>query len=331
MVHVDIPEEDLRQDVMREAIAGRVPKIPPSVALSLLSDIDIPGTDQQALLQDTVQNSELDPHVRAGAVGVYMRVGGEGSVPGLLQALESPMERVAAAAVAALGHVGTPDELEALQRLRGRRNGGELLRERAAFAEALIVHRFGLTDREVVLPSAEAQPAPVAVGALVFSSVRPGPVRRNRALKAMKRDLPWFDVGKQDVYEVQCGARLLEIAVDRDFVGSEGAERLSKRPATPAVVALQDVEYDEFYPGLIALSRPSGQDRVAVQLSRLSGEAVYVAQGSLQRGELEFDLRAAQVPGVAPVAGSVRVTAKGVEISGVSDRRSAPKRSPQKE
>jgi hypothetical protein len=330
MVYIDIPEVELREDTILEAVAGRLPKVPPSVAISLLADIDIPGIDQQGLLQDVVQNSELDPQVRAGAVRAYMRVAGEGSVPTLLQVLESPTERVAAAAAAALGHVGRPDELDALQRLRTG-DGGELLRARAAFAEVLIVHRFGLADREVALPSAEAQPAPSPVGALVFSSVRPGPARRDRALKAIKREFPPFDVGNQDVYEVQCGPRLLEIAVDRDFAGSQGVERLGSRPATPAIVAMQNVEHDDFYPGLIALSRPSDKDRVTVQLSRLSGDAVYVAEGSSKRGELEFDLRAVEAPGVVPVAGRVRLTATGIEISGVSDRRSAPKRNPHKE
>jgi HEAT repeats len=330
MVNVDIPEEDLRQDVLREAIAGRVPTIPSSVALTMLSDIDIPDVEPAVVLREVVRNEELESHVRIGAVRVYARVAGENSIPDLLAALESAEDGIAAAAATALANVGTPDQLDALERVRDGAGGG-LLRARAAFAEALIVHRFGLSDRPIALPAVDAQDQPVGVGALAFASVRPGPGRRDRALKAIKRDLPWFDVGKQDVHEVQCGPRLLEVAIDKDFLGSDGTDRLSRGPGTPAVVAMQDLEYDDFYPGLIALSQPAGQDRVTVRLNRLTGEAVYIGEAAVRKGEVELDLRAADEPGVAPLAGRVRITSKGVEISGVSDRRTAPKRHPRRE
>jgi hypothetical protein len=204
-----------------------------------------------------------------------------------------------------------------------------LLRARASFAEALIVHRFGVTDRDVQLPPVEVLPAPSSTGALAFASARPGTARRDRVLKAIKRELPAFNVGKQDVYEVQCGPRLLEIAVDRDFAGPEGVERLRSRPATPAVVAMQNQEHDDFYPGLIALSDPDGKDGVTVRLCRLSGDAAYVVDGSLTGGALELDLRAARAPGATPVSGRVRLTTSAIEISGISGARAIPARIPQ--
>jgi len=328
-VHVDIPSEELTQEVLQQALAGRLDTIPPSAALSLLSDADIPGTDGHAVLQDAMQNDDFEPHVRAGAVKVYMRAAGEGAVPALLQALESSEESVAASAASALGHVGSPKHLEALHRLRSGKGG--VLSTRAAFAEALIVHRFGLADRDVEMDSTETQATPVTTGALAFVGVKPGPGRKDQALKAIKRDLPWFDIGKQEVYEVQCGPRLLEVAVNRDFMGSDGPGKLSKRPATPTVIAMQDVEYDDYYPGLIGLTRPTGKNRIKLELTRLTGEPVYVGEGTVERGEIAVDLRAAQAPGVAAVAGRIRLTAEGVEISGISGRRSAPKKNPEKE
>ena len=327
-VHLDIPEMDLREDTIVEAVAGRVPNIPPSAALSLLADVDLTGVDRQRLLRDAVQNAGLDQQVRAGAVQIYARVAGEESVPALLQALEDRTERVATAVATALGRVGTPDELEALRRLRTG-DSGELLRARATFAETLIIHRFGLTDPEVAFSPAEVLPAPSSAGALVFTSARPGPARRDRVLKAIKRDLPAFDVGKHDVYEVQCGPRLLEIAVDRDFGGLGGMDRLMSRPAAPAVVAMQNQEHDDFYPGLIALSAPDGKDGVTVRLSRLSGDAVYVADGSMKGNELELGVRAVRAPGATPVAARVRLTTSTIEISGTSGSRSIPARIPQ--
>jgi hypothetical protein len=328
-VHLDIPEADLREDVIVEAVAGGVPGISPSAALSLLAEVDLAGVDRQRLVRDAVRNAELDPQVRAGAVRVYARMAGAGSVPVLLQALDDRAERVATAVATALGRVGTPDELEVLQRLRAG-DGGQVLRARATFAEVLITHRFGLTNRELVLPPVEVLPAPASAGALAFTGVRPGLARRDRVLKAINRELPAFDVGKQDVYEVQCGPRLLEIAVDRDFAGLDGADRLRSRPAAPAVIAMQNQEHDDFYPGLVALSAPDGKDGVAVRFSRLSGDAVYVAEGLVKGGELELELRAVRAPGATPLAGRIRLTTSAIEISGISGTRSVPARIPQK-
>lgn len=325
MVRVDIPAEDMTPDVVREALAGQVPRIPPSVGLALILDLDIPQTDQQALLQEAVQNPRLEQHVRAAAIRAYMRLGAESAAPDLLKVLDPSAERVAAAAAAALGQVGTPDHLSALQRMR---NAGELLRRRVAFAEALIVHRFGVSDYDVEFPPVEAQQAPVAVGGLVFTSSRPGLNRRARALEGIKREFPSLDLAKQDVYEIQCGPRLMEVAIDRDFVESDGPGTLAQRPALPAIVAFQDVEYDEFHPRLVVLSRPSGGGRITLLLTRLGGDPVYVGEGSVNRGEAEFELRSAQTPGIPAVNARVRVTAKGIEITGISDRSSAPSRSP---
>ncbi|MBP2328158.1 hypothetical protein JOF56_008543 [Kibdelosporangium banguiense] len=323
MVHVDIPENNLSAEILREAIAGEVATIPSSAALTLLSDIDAPGVDPAALLRDAVGNPDLARHVRIGAMGIYSRVAGSDSIPLLVDALDDADDGVGRAAAAALGNVGTPSELEALRRVRERGDGPTS--ERATFAAALIVHRFGLSDHQVDLAQPETQEVPAAAGGMTFASVRPGLRRRDQALKAINRYLPWFDVSKQDVYEVQCGRRLLAIAVDLDV------QQLSGRPAVPAVVAVQDPEYGEFHPSLIALSHPTSEGRVAVRLSRPSGEAVYVGEASVQDGRVELGLRAVMAPGVAPVVARVHATASGIEISGVSSRQVTTKRSPQRD
>ena len=68
-----------------------------------------------------MQNSELNPQVRAGAIRAYLRVAGEAGVPTLLQVLSAEDRAVAAAAAAALGHVGTPDDCRVAGRPRGQR------------------------------------------------------------------------------------------------------------------------------------------------------------------------------------------------------------------
>jgi hypothetical protein len=317
----------MRPDVLRDALAGRVPRVPPSVALGAISELDIPRTDQQALLREAVRDESLEPHIRAAAVRAYLLLGAEAAVPDLVEALDSSDERVAAAAAAAIGQLGGPDHLPALRRVRDRLEA-VFPRRQAAFAETLIVHRFGVTDHDVEFPSADTQPAPEAVGGLPFTSVRPGRNRWIRALDGIRRELPVLDPAQQDVYELQCGPRLLEVAVALDVLGPDGLQALARRPALPAVVASHDEEHDEFSLSLLVLSRPSGTDRAALALTRLSGDVVYVGEGSVTGEEAAFELRAAQAPGIVPIAARVRLSAEGVEITGVSGRRAAPARSP---
>jgi len=323
-VRIDLPEIDARPDVIREALAGRVPKLPPSAALALVSDPQMTGNEKYSLLQEAVQDPQLAPHVRAGAVRHYMRAGVRIAGPTLLKALESPDERVAAAAASALGQIGTAKHIPALEKMK---KGGDLLRRRAAFARTLIVHRLGIADQEAELPPVKAQAAPEASG-LSFTSIQPGRDRRTRALQAIKQEFPSWDATKQVVYELKCGPRLMEIAIDRSFTGT-GVKTLKQRPALAAIIAFQSVEHDEFYPGLLVLSRPDGT-RVRLTVTTLTGNVVYSGDGSMSQGAAEGKLHAAERPGVVAIAARVVATAKGLTVSGVSGRAVAFARTPSK-
>jgi len=318
MARLDIPQEDIQPEVVRAALAGQVESIPPSIALRLIAQLDLPSAAEQALLLDAVRNEKVEEYFRAAALRLYTRAAGVSSIPELVKALESPQERVAAAAASALGQVGTPEQLAALRR---RKKGGDFLGHCLLFAQVLIVHRFGVAD-DVALPKPELQPAPSGVGGLTFKTVRPGPERRKAAIEGLRRELPSLDPAAQDVYEMQCGPRLMEIAFDRNFLGgADGPGERALRPAMPAIVAYQDQEHGEFHPGLLVLSRGTGKERFSLVLTRLSGEQLYVGEGAGSKSEFDFTVHSVKAPGVPAVTARVRVTAKGAEISGVSDRR----------
>jgi hypothetical protein len=300
VVQIDTPEEDSRAEV-----AG------------------------QARLRDLMRDPGLDPHARAGAVRAYFRAAAANALPDLREALASPQERVAAAAAAALGQIGGPDDLPALRELRNRVPGA-LSRRQVSFAEALIVHRHGLADHDIELPEASAQAMANTVGSLPLVSVQPGKERRARALEGIRREFPWLDPARQDVYELACGPRLLEVAVDAELGRSSGWAALAQRPALAAIVAFQSVEHDWFSAALLALSRPTGGDRVELVVTRLGGEPAYIGEGTMTAGEPVFDLRTAYGPGSVPVMARIRLTAGGVEIAGVSDRRGAPAQAPER-
>jgi hypothetical protein len=330
VVYLDIPVEQIQPDLAREALSGRVPQLPPSAVLALLGRGDVPDMDAEAALQEAAANRELEPTVRAGAVRAYLRLGTHDPAGILSELLTSDTDRVAAAAATALGQVGTPDELPALGELR-ERTGDDVTRQRVTFAQSLIIHRFGLTDRDAELPEVEAlDRAPLAVGGRPFRSVRPGPERRRRALENIKREFPDLNPAGQDVYEIQCGPRLMALAVATDVVEDKG-DLLTRQPAMPAIMALQDPEYGEYSTAFVILSRPAGPNRVTVQINRLGGgEALYVGSGTVDGDGAVLDLQATNTPGVVPIEGRIRVTAAGVEVTGTSEGRALPARNPQK-
>lgn len=332
MVRVEIPEEDKRPEVIREALAGRIPRIPESLAFALVPDLDVPESEQRDIVREALENPALEPPVRVQAARALAELETDTAVSELSRVLETPEveEPVAATAAAVLGRIGGPDNLAQLQRAKESATS-EFLRQRAEFAEAMIVHRFGLTDHEVELPAAESQPAPQAVGSLPFVSRKPGQERRRRTLEGVRQEFPWMEPDQHDVYEIQCGPRLMEVIINRDIMRSEGIRTATQRPALPAVVAHRNEETDDFYPALVALSDPKGQERVSLRLTRLEGETVYMGEGSVGAEGAEFNLRSAKTPGIPRAAFRIRVTREGIEIAGTSDVRAAvPAESPER-
>jgi hypothetical protein len=321
MVRVEIPEEDKRPEVIREALRGRVPRVPQALAFALVPELDIPGPQKRDLIREALQDPAVGPPVRVQAARSLAQLEPDLATPELVRILEEPdvAEPVAATSAVVLGQIGEPDNLELLERVKGSATS-EFVRQRAAFAEAMIVHRFGVTDREVELPAAESQPPPQPVGALQFISRRAGGDRRRRALEGVRQEFPRMNPGQQDVFEVQCGPLLLEVVTPRDMLGGEGMQMLAQRPALPAVVALLHTETDEFYSSLVALSSPQGEDRVLLLLTRLEGQPVYMGEGSVSQQRAEFEMRSVNAAGIPRTAFRIRATRGEVEISGISDR-----------
>jgi hypothetical protein len=175
MVRIEITEEDKSPKMIRKALAGRNPRISESLALALVSELAIPESEQRDILREALENPGLQPPVRALAARSLAKLGTDIAIQELLRVLEAPEleEPVAVTAAVKLGLIGGPDHLAPLQHAKESATS-EFLRQRAAFAEAMIVHRFGISDYEIQLPAAESQPAPQAVGALPFISREPG-------------------------------------------------------------------------------------------------------------------------------------------------------------
>jgi hypothetical protein len=327
MVYIDVPVDDMRPESLRAALAGQSPDFPPSTALALIADLEQPGIDKRSLLTDIIGDTSVDSSVRAAALRVLARVQPHDAVRDLLSALEAPDDRMAAAAATGLGMIGGPDQLSQLQ-LAYDKASDETLRRKAAFAQFLIVHRYGITDRDAPSPSFQMQKGPSPVGGHSFNTSRPGPRRRAEALEGIKRELPTLDTTKHDVYEMQCGPRLLEVAASTEVLGD--AATMTRKPALAAVVAFQNLEHERFFPGLLVFTRPNGQNGINLLVTRPGGDPAYAGTGTVSGDTATLQLKAVSAPGIVPIEATIRLTGKTLEISGSSGRTGRPATLPQR-
>jgi hypothetical protein len=328
-VIVDFPEREINPDLLRNALAGRDEELPPSAALSLVGRLRLPGSAQVEFLSEISRNPKIEGFLRAGAVRYLLQYSLDQSLPALTKALEASDPGVAASAAGCLGQAGGQEHLAALRRARSRKGGGEFLARRAAFAEALIVHRLGLPGIKVELPAVPGSAKP-HTGARAFVSTNPGPRRRAEAIESVKREFPSLDASRQSVFELQCAERLLEFVFDQSFLGGKDIEARAQRPGLPGFVVFRSVEEEEFYPRYVLLSTPDGKGKVKLLLTTLSGDPVYAGSGKISSEQSTFDLLSVKSPGVTPVASRVRFASGQVEISGHSDIRSLPGTGPAK-
>ncbi|GAA2104109.1 hypothetical protein GCM10009841_21730 [Microlunatus panaciterrae] len=330
MVRIDLPEDAIRPEVMGEALAGRVPNIPASVALARIAAAELPGMDRQALLRGVAMDQEVDVSARAGAVRTLLRVDPSAALPTALDLAGDANDLLASVATQTLGRAGDPDTLAVIEQTR-QEAPGEMTRRAATFAETLIVHRFGLTDREPEVPALDTLPEPAGAGALSFVSSAPGAYRRAEALQRVGADLPWVAQLEVEVCELQCGPRLLEIVVAADLMTAAGRQALLLRPSVPAIVASFSQEHDEFSTSLLALTRPLGPHTVSVLLTQLTGDPVYNGEGTVTEYGVDVTLYAVRAPGSAAVVIRARVSDDGLDVSGLSGRGpEEPARAPQR-
>src|SRR4051812_19363535 len=131
MVHVDITE-DLQPDALHAALAGHVSTVSPSVALGSIAALGLTDDEKSDLLHEVIRNVELPSPLRAAATRLLMRRAGLDAVPALIEVLRSGDGRLPAAAAAALGQVGSPSNLAALEQARVGATD-DLTRRKAAF------------------------------------------------------------------------------------------------------------------------------------------------------------------------------------------------------
>jgi len=125
---------------LREALAGRVPKLGPGAALTLLRGKRFAGA--AAMIRAAFEDRRRDAGLRAHAGELLSRGGGDLAEDAFLTALGDPSPRVRMTAIKGLGRVGRHESLQALARIAA---GDDLRAARqAGYSARLIAARQGL-------------------------------------------------------------------------------------------------------------------------------------------------------------------------------------------
>ena len=115
MVRIDLPNEATEPEVLREALAGRVPNLPATAVLARIAGADLPNVDRASLLRDVAMNSETDVVVRAGAVRTLTRIDWAVALSTAVDLIEDENDLLSSTAALALGRLGETDQLEILE------------------------------------------------------------------------------------------------------------------------------------------------------------------------------------------------------------------------
>jgi len=330
MVRVEISERDRQKGLLSEAALGGVERIPPSLAVDLLAQLEISESERKEALQGILRNPSSEPHTKALVAHSLARLIGSAAAPDLLDLLSGPAGQspsLAITATAALGRVGSPEHLDALRSFADSATD-ERTREVARFAANLVAHRHGMADQVADFPPVDVQARPQSTGAGVFRSATPGQYRRRESFEAARRELPWLSED-QDAHEIQCGRQLLTVLAPRGIASRDGIRRLAETPSVAGVLTVRKESTEESYASMLVLTHPTPSGSVAMMICRLKGEAYLVGEGTVAHDEAVFELVSVEAPGVPAISVRIRLEHDRVEITGTSSGQKVAGREPQ--
>lgn len=250
--------------------------------------------DREALLAQVLENPrEVRRHKAAAAVALG-RVATPLAEQTLLRNLVDTADSALQEVLLSLGRIGGPGAIAAIDavRLAPRHPAART----AAYAAALIAHRFGLPGHELPLPAAgdllplpAGQTRPIEFGPAESTDPR-------EVLESMKGQPYGIEFDAAALTWVRCAGEVNVICPNREFLGPAVRE-LQKRPAIPALVALQSPETGEHSVSYVVFSRPAGVDEVALTVHRCTGKLALAGGARITGSRLHFELGSVRHPG----------------------------------
>ncbi len=264
--------------------------------LDLLAEAP-PGLDR------TLRTLALDPKrdraMRLHAVSALGRRATPASRRALREALSVDDEVVRRRAVARLGKIGTPEDLEMLKAVRTG-NAATHRTLRAAKCFLSYRHRMGQYRHDTpqrTYAATTSDAVQMRTGALTKT------LRSRVELGGV--DVPGLDGELDAAWRLECPSESFVFVPNHDVAG-ETMLTLAESQAMPGVLVSQNVETGTFDPAFYITTDPAGHDRFHVFGVRGSGAVALYGTGAVDDGVVSFDVTSTDRPLVPPV--TVRAT-----------------------
>ena len=295
----------------RAALAGAISPVGVHDAIEILASSVFPNRHRD--LEKILMDAESPGRVRMRAAMALGRGDRDGASEILTSAADIDDPVVQVGVMRALGMVGGPEALKAIDRMIPKLD--RRTRHQAEFARLLIVHRHGLSDTSPTSPYAvkTLEPAPDCGRRIRIRPARPHVVERGLTTIGSR---PYgIELDERSIFDYRCD-RSGAILLNRAFAGGEALDLLRTRPAIVGLEARRDKISGRYSVSTVILTTPHN-DGVDIAAYLTSGTLIFKGRAELRDGEAHWSLSAVQRPGAFPFRAS------GTFVAGVLNIQSA--------
>jgi HEAT repeats len=302
---------------------GHSDEAPRMRTIARLPYLDTNARDQLVKIVEDQQAPSRFRQVAIASLGVL-----KGAAIDVIQrhALDTDPQ-VAVAAVKVLGRVADVTALPTL--IEAQQRPDPAVRQRAAFAAALIAHRFNIRGHD--LPSVKTMTClsapPTAVAAKV--QVRPMPAEEATAVKASLERHAIALPPAIATWSIECGKRRWALTLDQSVLSPWKPETFASRRHYLGQLAPRNPTTGTYSPGLTILTTGQGAEHLEVGLYRSNGRMIFGGEGHITGQVMRFSVKAVDRPGAAATAIEGSYGPDGLELKITSSlRRTRPPLAP---
>jgi hypothetical protein len=285
---------------VRAAVLGQRSRLRRSEAFAVFAPIE--SSDRVSVLTEVLTSERERLTVRRLAAIALGRTDSVDAQQPLIKVLDNAGQypSLAADALRALGRVGTPDALPAIDSLLAGDNEGLIL-EAARFGGALIAHRFRIRD------DSHSLAVPDALEPVHLEEMTPLRILTPAATDAenIKESLGATPYGAflsvRTMTPLECQGSRYTICLDERFAAAGNAQTLAVEPAFLGTIALYSDENGRHSVCYTLLTQPTSDRRARLIAPHCSGRDGLVGEIRFERDEMRFRLAATDRPGAVPV------------------------------
>jgi hypothetical protein len=284
---------------IREVVAGRGESghsREQAMAVLMASDFPNKHRDFQSLLENGSESRQIR-HLAARYIGMTNT---PAAMEILIQNTEIRDEYVRAGVVRALGRIGDTSALPAV--LGVKEEGGGRAAAQAAFAAALISHRWGLEGNDLAFPAEEAYVNLPTSGTRDIEIASAGEEGAEFCLRSLATEPFGVEFAEQPMYELRIGQALSMLVLNRDVLSGSPVRYITRRKAFLGVIAYRTRA--GLYPvGLLVLTAPSKkQNEVGISLCTTEGAIVFGGRGVARQDGVAFSIATVSGSKASPVS-----------------------------